>query len=781
MFQRWRKWFRRRSLTFRLGASISLCIFIGAIAFWICIAEHTRPIIRSHIEELARHPLYEVASEIQSSVWDAENVATTMKNTLKELKSTDVGMMRNLLNSALQTLIQEENDVAHAWVYVFENENEDVTQGTMYSGVIKDGKFQFKNSEITDFYSLYPWFKEVPKEESEFWSDPYYARDFSGEILVTTCLIPFKFLGSEKYNGLVSVSLDVESLYSYLDEFETHTVGKFMVTTGKGDIVRHPIKELQGKNIFEIASEKSSPELTKIGEDFHNGITGSIELPASTVYDSASILFYTPIRDLKWGVGLVFSKRDFAEPVRYLQIKAILSLLFGMIVLLILVNIICHRSTKPLLELSKIAVQYGEGNFEAELPNIDSKDEIGTMNMAFRRMRDNLLKYIDLVRNAATAEQRAQSELEIAQQIQLSALPVNFPVHRAFEICAMMTAAKKVGGDFYDFFFVDEDHFAMVIADVSGKGIPAALYMMNAKALIRSTAKTGAPVSKVFFKVNNELCRGGANMFVTAFMAVLNIKTGELDFVNAGHNQPFYRNADGYRKVEVKRNMVLGGLENIKFEAETLQMASGDRLFLYTDGVNEAQNNNGEFYGDERLENILNQDLQSPFDALNQVKNDVAEFTQGAEQSDDLTMLEILFCQAPEGTFVTEAQVKNVDKVLGFVEQDVIKNKISKENQSKIMIITEEVFSNIAQYAYRKTGMARITTKLTDGIYYLRFTDNGPEYNPQKTAAPDLTKPIDERSIGGLGIFLVKKMADKLEYRRENGQNILTIGVKVKD
>ena len=444
-----------------------------------------------------------------------------------------------------------------------------------------------------------------------------------------------------------------------------------------------------------------------------------------------------------------------------------------------MINFVCRRSTKPLLDLSKVALQYGEGDFSAVLPENISNDEIGVMNIAFHNMKTSLLKHIELVQEAATERQKGESELEIAQKIQQGALPVNFPNHQAFEICATMTAAKKVGGDFYDFFFIDSEHFAVVIADVSGKGIPAALTMMNTKALIRSIAKTENSISKVFYNVNNELCRSGADMFVTAFMAVLNLKNGELRYVNAGHNAPYVRTVSGYNVLKINRNIVLGGLPNMKFKAETLQLKEGDRLFLYTDGVNEAQNRAGEFYGDDRLTAVLNRELQSPSDALNQVKTDVAEFTQGAEQSDDMTMLELLYCGPSQDTFVTEANVKNIDKILNYVEQDMKAKNIGIKVQNKIMVATEEIVSNIAQYAYRQVGMLRLRTEVVDGMYLMHFLDNGMSYNPHDRSMPELDVTAEDREIGGLGIYLVRKMTDFMDYKRENGRNILDIGIKI--
>lgn len=778
MFTAVRKWYRRRTLTFKLGVSISVCVLIGVAWLWYYLSAHSRPIIKAHIESLARQPLQDAVKDLEATGWETESAAFTIKNTLKELPSTDVEMMRHLLNSALQTLIHDESDAAHAWVYVFENE--DVTTGTMYSAIMDDGKFQFKSTQMTDFYRLYPWFKAVPKEEAVFWSEPYVAESFDTESPVVTCLIPFKFLGSDKFDGLVAVSMDLDVIRNDFAKIEQNSIGKFWVTSPQGKFVIHPDSKLQSNiTIQELAAQKKWPQLQKAYDDILQGKSGNIEIKASTVYDSAVMVLYAPISDTGWGVGLVCSKKEFVEPLRDLQIKTMSFMLLWLAGLLLIINFIFHRSTKPLYDLSKVAIQYGEGNFEATLPENMPNDEIGVMNDAFHKMRDNLLQHIELVKKAAGEKQRAKSELEIAQKIQQSALPVEFPFHESFEIYAYMTAAKKVGGDFYDFFYTDENHVAVVIADVSGKGIPAALYMMNAKALIRSTAKSGVSLTEVFGKVNNELCRGGGDLFVTAFMAVLDLRNGELHYVNAGHNPPCYRGKDGYKMMEVKRNIVLGGIENILFSEEKLQMQEGDRMFLYTDGVNEAQNKAGEFYGNERMMNMLNRPLQSPYDVLLTIKDDIAVFADGAEQSDDLTMLELVYCALPKGALTVKAEVKFIDTVLGYVENDMEKNNVPPQQQSRIMVATEEIFSNEAQYAYHSHGLVRIYSYIKDGSYHLCFTDNGVAYNPQERKTPDLSGTAEQRNIGGLGIYLVKELTDDVKYKRDKDLNILDISIKI--
>lgn len=242
---------------------------------------------------------------------------------------------------------------------------------------------------------------------------------------------------------------------------------------------------------------------------------------------------------------------------------------------------------------------------------------------------------------------RTQAELDVASSIQKDMLPCIFPPFpdcAAFDIYATMEPAKEVGGDFYDFFLVDGGHLAVVIADVSGKGVPAALFMVIAKTLIKNHAQLGAPPSKVFETVNHQLCEtNDANMFVTAFMGILELATGKFTFVNAGHNPPLIsREGKPYEWLRSDPGFVLAGLDDMTFEQQEIYLSPGDSLFLYTDGVTEALNPESQLYSDPRLEKFFNSGVLdgkavSEIPAL--VRKDIADFARGAEQADDITML----------------------------------------------------------------------------------------------------------------------------------------------
>jgi len=291
-----------------------------------------------------------------------------------------------------------------------------------------------------------------------------------------------------------------------------------------------------------------------------------------------------------------------------------------------------------ILRINESLGEITEGNLETVV-NVRSHAEFDSLSNDINSTVDTLKHYI------ADAEARIDAELAFAKAIQHSALPSVFPPYpnrKEFDIWATMHTAKEVGGDFYDFYFVDDDTLAFLIADVSGKGIPAAMFMMTSKTMLKSYAESGMSVEEVFIQANEKLCENNeAGMFVTAWMGFLNTKTGKLTFANAGHNYPLIRHADGsFEYLKSRPGLVLAGMEGIRYRKNELQLNSGDVIYLYTDGVTEATDLQNQLYGEERLLNLMNRSLNSDTEKIcEEVKRDVDIFVGEAPQFDDITML----------------------------------------------------------------------------------------------------------------------------------------------
>ena len=275
--------------------------------------------------------------------------------------------------------------------------------------------------------------------------------------------------------------------------------------------------------------------------------------------------------------------------------------------------------------------------------DVRSSQEFSSLSDDINSTVSTLKQYI------AEAAARIDKELEYAKQIQLSALPTNFPEGEEYKIYAQMIAAKEVGGDFYDFYKLNDTTVAFLAADVSGKGIPAAMFMMTAKTIIKDLAESGIPVNEIFTKANEKLCENNeSGMFVTAWMGILDLKTGNLQFANAGHNPPLLKRAEGsFEYLKTRAGFVLAGMEGVRYRVGELTLYPGDRIFLYTDGVPEATNAENKLYGEDRLLTFMNQNATvDAVTLLPALKSNIDEFVGEAPQFDDITML--MFDYKPE-------------------------------------------------------------------------------------------------------------------------------------
>ena len=390
-----------------------------------------------------------------------------------------------------------------------------------------------------------------------------------------------------------------------------------------------------------------------------------------------------------------------------------------------------------------------------------------------------------LKRYIAEAAARIDKELEYAKQIQLSALPTDFPSDENFSIYAQMIAAKEVGGDFYDFYKLSDTKVAFLVADVSGKGIPAAMFMMRAKTIIKDLAESGLDVNDIFTKANEKLCENNeSGMFVTAWMGILDTTTGVVRFANAGHNPPLVKHANGsFEYLKMRAGFVLAGMEGVRYRANELQLECGDRIFLYTDGVPEASNSENAFFGEERLCSFMNNNSNiEASELLRTLKFNIDVFVDDAPQFDDITMLMLDYKITQGGELMMNktfsAKTEALSDILGFVDERLEAFKCPMKIQMAICVAIEEVFVNVARYAYEgKDGDVILGIGFNEESHEITFCmrDRGIPFDPLQKPDPDISLSAEEREIGGLGIFITKKTMDSISYTYENGENILTM------
>ena len=573
-----------------------------------------------------------------------------------------------------------------------------------------------------------------------------------------------KYVGISLDNGFLEIGFSEKQYQLQVDEDIVYIAkyrhigqnGSVIICNSKGEIVSNSKGNIE-QNISIFNTEiKVSPEVC-----FSTTINEEECLCMYTVFEGYYIITIMP------RVEAFFIKKASVYMLAFMEI-IVFTILFIAIFILIK-KLVVQNIRRINKSLSKIA--NGDLNITVD---VRDNEEFASLSNDINSTVETLKQYIE------EAKARFSKDLEIAKQIQHSSLPSVFPPYpnrKDFSIFANMYAAKEVGGDFYDFYLVDENHLAFVIADVSGKGIPGAMFMMTSKTLIKSHIESGLAVNDVFTNVNTQLCENNeAGMFVTAWMGILDLKTGIVKFANAGHNPPLVKHADGtFEYLKSKANFVLAGMDGIRYKEQEIQLEKGDKIYLYTDGVTEAHNDKNELYGEDRLLKCLNSVKDKSVDDICQkIKEDVELFVGTAEQFDDITMLCVSFNEETKDIAITvNPTMETVSQIAAFVEEEMEKLEISPKISMKLMIAVDEIYSNIIRYS----GASEATIKIekTEKELHLWFIDNGKPYNPLDAEEPDITISSEDRKIGGLGIFMVRKMLNNVEYKYIDGKNILKL------
>ncbi len=497
-------------------------------------------------------------------------------------------------------------------------------------------------------YLYWDWY-QIPRElgKSE-WSEPYFDEG-GGNTLMSTCSVPFyeEHGGVRRLKGIVGADITLDSLTELVSSVKILKTGYAALLSRNGMILAHPLKgAIMNETFFSIAESRQEASLREIGKRMIRGETGFVFY--RSLVGVRSWMYYAPIRTTGWTLAVVFPESELLEHVRTLSMTMAVMGFGGILLLTIAVVSLARSITKPLRALVAATKLMGSGNFDVELPSVISNDEVGVLTNSFRLMVTSLKEYIKNLTETTAAKERIQSELKVATDIQASLLPRLFPAfpdRPEFDIYASMDPAKEVGGDFYDFFFIDNHNLCFLIADVADKGVPAALYMMVAKTLLKSEGQRLGEPDLILSYVNNILATDNDScMFATVFCAILDTRTGEVRFANAGHNPPLIMTSAGIQYLAVQAGFVLGPIPDMVYKTEKITLLAGDTLFLYTDGVTEAKNPGEELYGESRLLHALQCAPKGELrDLIHYIRSEVRAHAHGAPQSDDVTMVALKY------------------------------------------------------------------------------------------------------------------------------------------
>ena len=514
------------------------------------------------------------------------------------------------------------------------------------------------------------WYKNAKKNQKITFNEIYVGAEGFPSF---TCSAPYE--DEHGFAGVVAIACAVGSLSEIMASAVVGETGISFIINDTGEVMLSTNHDgvLSAEHGKEL-TQKRSPELTAAMQKMMAGEAGwqIVKLDGEDYY-----LAYAPLKRMNWSFGALIAKNEVIAPAvsarqnveekmdlfRVMVDKRLGSLLLAAFFIVLLLMFVMFRLTdwlskkfvRPIKNLTMGVQEIAAGNLTKKL-SISTGDEFEALANCFNNMTDELQNYMQNLTQVTMEKEHIATELSVATEIQESMLPHIFPFapeRKEFDIYATMQAAKEVGGDFYDFYMLDEDHLLLTIADVSGKGVPAALFMVIAKTMLKNSAlvmKDMNELSAVVARTNDQLCQNNdAMMFVTAFMGILELSTGRFNYVNAGHNPPlvYRRQENRYEYLQVKRNFVMGGMEDMVYQSEHLELNAGDKLFLYTDGITEALNEKQELFGDARLLQALNTakllNADSSEELLAGLKECLAAYVGSAEQSDDMTMLAVSY------------------------------------------------------------------------------------------------------------------------------------------
>ncbi|TNE47713.1 MAG: serine/threonine protein phosphatase [Bacteroidetes bacterium] len=454
-------------------------------------------------------------------------------------------------------------------------------------------------------------------------------------------------------------------------------------------------------------------------------------------------------------------------------------------------NIEKRRANEGYEVIGQLALPASGGSFELlgeEIRRILQEKSRDELMEEIKAKNEELNESLENLRTTRSAKERMESELNIGRDIQMSMLPLDFPPfpHRhEFDIYALLHPAREVGGDFYDFFFIDENHFCFCVGDVSGKGVPASLFMAVTKTMIKSKAADDYSTASIITQVNDELSKDNkSSMFVTLFICILNVHTGKMVFTNAGHNPPYIIREAGKdpERLATLHGPVLGAIEEMAYKEGTTILNTDDYVLLYTDGVTEAMNLANELYSEQRLVNFIQRiSVTGPDPLTESILEEIKTFENGADQADDITLLTLRYKGARQEAQTLEILLENrmeeisrfIQTFTAFAKEHQVENSVIQ----KFCLSADDMLNNIISYSY--TDEATHEIKVEAVIYSNRMvmviSDDGRPFNPFGLNPPDTTLPLEERQIGGLGIHLVQNLMDETDYQRRAGYNVVTL------
>ena len=642
-------------------------------------------------------------------------------------------------------------------------------------------------------YDKLQWYRSAADSRQPVWSDPYFDEG-GGEAWMITYSVPFfKKMpgGGRELAGVVTADLalkwvDITARNLHLGSFD---VGWLVSPPSKGAFIA-PIGTTQAR----LAGEQKPIPVDVIRGEAEKmlGMGKNFGLLPRRATDEKIYLSVRTLQTLEWRVILLMPREVLLAEARALLVRQLWLGAAGLLLLITAVSFVAAGIARPIHALAETVSSAEVSNLDFNLPVVKTRDETGVLTEALRRMRDSLKTHVRLHAESLAAQSRLEHELKIAANIQQSMLPrgdaAGLP--RAVRVAAMLVPAKQVGGDFYDYFALRDGNLLFAVGDVSDKGIPAALFMARVTGLLRVLGNSGASPERVLSDINARLVEGNdACMFVTVACGVLDTSSGEVKYVSAGHEPPLVRRVDGtVVPLQAETGAAIGIDAPAEYRLARGYIAPGDTLLLYTDGVTEAEMGDHTQFGADRLIKLLSEgDAEDPSALIQRVVDSVGAHSADFHAGDDVTVLAVCFSpptveaqRIEEGErwrIAATSSTGGVRQVQRWLENILVAREISAEVIGDVELIAEEILTNIVRENTTTGGEVSVWVEcaLNRDEVTLTFRDNGKPFDPLARESPNLSLDSADRAVGGLGIHIVRELADVASYVRLDEQNFLNI------
>ena len=633
----------KNSLSGRLTVGV---VIVSAIIFTLTCTVFIRMAANKVREEATKHAHSELSNTIHQidAVLNAVEIAVENTAWLVPYRLASPDFMYSITERMLQN-----NEFICGAAVAFEPHYY-ASEGRYFSPYsYRDPNGEIKSKQLgneTYDYHYMDWY-QIPKLLNEpYWSEPYYD-DGGGEMMMTTYSKPLYDEYGNLY-AIITADLSLEWLTELVGGIQAFERSYNLMVSRNASFIVHPDHNLiLNETIYSSTYGEDDESLKKMQDDMVHCRAGQVLRDKE---GGKFFVFYSPVETTCWSVAIVCPRSEL-----YLGVKKLRSLLIflGVIMLLLMMYLSYHSIRKvvaPVEDFSDVAKKIAHGEFDAELPKIQSQDELKDLHDSFEYLQQSLVRYIDELKSTTANKERIESELRIAQAIQMGMLPKSFPAfpdRDDIALAAKIVPAKEVGGDLYDF-FIENDKLYFIVGDVSGKGIPASLVMAVTCRLFRSIASFHDKPEEIITSLNDSLSDGNeSNMFCTAFLGILDLKTGHLDYCNAGHNAPLVIGSNGnVSAIPVEPNLPLGLFGGFPYQGQETNLGKGTMLYLFTDGVNEAEDMEMNQFGDDRLVSLLEKNAGAePKEIVETTFAQVQLHADGANQSDDITVMCIKICQ----------------------------------------------------------------------------------------------------------------------------------------